>query len=295
VRKIIFKILRITGLPFLFRELWQKNRITILLFHDISAQSAEKVFKYLRSRYSLVDLNELVDRYEGNKLDGLPKKPLIITFDDGHLKNYDLLPVIQKYEIPVTIFLCASIVDTKRQFWFQFDNLTSPLQALKRIPNKERLQFLKRDGFDQEVEYNEVQALQKEHIEEMKDYINFQSHTLFHPILPFCTDQEAREEIVSSKSFLEEEYGLSINAISYPNGDYSERDIELSRQAGYKSGLTVDYGFNSSTTDPFRLKRLSVNDTEDLNELAVKASGLWGFFKTLNGIVQKAGYHRTTV
>ena len=68
---------------------------------------------------------------------------------------------------------------------------------------------------------------------------------------------------------------------SYPHGDYSDRDIELCRQAGYDCGITVDFGFNTVTTDRFRLKRLSVNDTDDLNELIVKASGLWQFVKTL--------------
>jgi hypothetical protein len=33
----------------------------------------------------------------------------------------------------------------------------------------------------------------------------------------------------------------------------------------------------------YRLKRIGVNDTDDLNELIVKSSGVWSFFKTRNG------------
>ena len=77
-------------------------------------------------------------------------------------------------------------------------------------------------------------------------------------------------------------------AIAYPNGDYSERDIELVKSAGYRCGVTVDYGFNTVKTDLFRLKRLSVNDTGNIDELAVKASGVWAFIKTRNG--RKQGY-----
>ncbi|HRV84191.1 MAG TPA: polysaccharide deacetylase family protein, partial [Saprospiraceae bacterium] len=77
-------------------------------------------------------------------------------------------------------------------------------------------------------------------------------------------------------------------AIAYPNGDYSDRTVEMSRNSGFQCGVTVDYGFNSMTSDPYRLKRLSINDTGDLNELIVKSSGLWGFLKTRNG--KKNGY-----
>jgi hypothetical protein len=56
----------------------------------------------------------------------------------------------------------------------------------------------------------------------------------------------------------------------------------------------VDYGFNTVNTDPFKLKRISVNDTDDLNELIVKASGVWAFIKTQNGRKQEFGYTKTT-
>ncbi len=83
----------------------------------------------------------------------------------------------------------------------------------------------------------------------MRKCVNFQSHTLFHPILPNCSDEEARIEIINSKKKLEIEYGLVINSIAYPNGDYSERDILLAKEAGYKCGITVDFGFNTINTD----------------------------------------------
>ena len=113
----------------------------------------------------------------------------------------------------------------------------------------------------------------------MKHYVNFQSHTQYHPILPKCNKREARKEIFGSKEILENKYGLKINSISYPNGNYSERDILLLKEAGYKCGITVDFGYNTIETDIFRLKRLDVNDTDDINELIVKASGVWQFFR----------------
>ncbi len=290
MRNIIYKVLRFSGLPYLFRELIQKDKVTILMFHDISKETAEKTFLYLLKKYNIIDLNEFIEAHELNDKNRIPKKALIITFDDGHIGNYELLSVIKKYKIPITIFLCSSIINTNRHFWFKFKNQSIGTEILKQKSNMEKLKILSKVDFKQEKEFDKPQALQKAQINEMKKYVNMQSHTMFHPILPKCDDEIARREIFNSKKDLEKKYNIKVNAIAYPNGDYSERDINLVKKAGYKCGITVDYGFNTLKSDLFRLKRLSVNDTTDLNELIVKSSGFWAFFKTRNGKMQNYGF-----
>jgi peptidoglycan/xylan/chitin deacetylase (PgdA/CDA1 family) len=288
--KMIFRIIRLSGLPFLFREILQKNKVSVLLFHDISKEIAGQTFNYLSKKYNIIHLNDFIEAIEKKDKNKIPKKALIITFDDAHIRNYEILPVIKKYNIPVTIFLCASIINTNRHFWFRFQNQLIPISILKDKSNKEKLDILSKMGFEKDKDFDKPQALQKSHIGEMKNYVNMQSHTLYHPCLPKCDNDEARTEIFNSKEILEHDYKLKINAISYPNGDYSERDILLAKEAGYKCGITVDYGFNTIKSDVFRLKRLSVNDTDDINELIVKASGVWAFFKTRNGRKQGFGF-----
>lgn len=288
MKNSIFKLLRFSGLPFFFREFIQKKKVSILLFHNIRKGDAEKAFAYLRRKYNIISLQQFIDAVHNNIK--LPPKALIITFDDGHISNYALLPVIQKYQIPVTIFLCASIVNTKRHFWFLHKPIVPIVEDIKKISNKLRLKKLEEHGFIQEEEHINQEALDKKQLDEMKEWVDFQSHTKFHPVLPQCTNAEAAEEIIGSKQILENDFQLSINTLSYPNGDYSERDILLAKTAGYICGITVDYGYNTIKTDLFRLKRLSVNDTGDINELVVKASGLWAFLKTRNGKKQSYGF-----
>lgn len=292
MNRIIFRLLRYSGLPIFFRELIQKNKVTILLLHDINRNTAEKVFTHLMKKYNIIELDEYIQAVNNNTR--LPQKSMIITFDDGHIQNYGILPLLKSLNIPVTIFLCASIVNTNRHFWFKYESSLLSIPALKTLSNKARIKALLNEGFKQDKDYNTAQALQKNHIEEMRELVNFQSHTLFHPILPKCNDNEAKEEILNSKISLEDDYGLNITAISYPNGDYSEREIRIAKEVGYKCGITVDYGFNTLTSDLFRLKRLSVNDTDDINELIVKASGLWAFLKTRFGHRQEYGYTNQT-
>jgi peptidoglycan/xylan/chitin deacetylase (PgdA/CDA1 family) len=277
MKEILFALIRYTGLPFCFREILQRNRLTIVLFHDISPKNAEIMFGYLKKNYSVISLQDFLDNYYA-KIWNFPKKPLIITFDDGNAGNYALLPVIKKLKIPITIFLCAGIINTKRHFWFNFRHPDHSFEDMKKMSNFNRLSLLKEAGFTPETEYDDVQALTKNEIEEMTPCIDFQSHTLFHPFLPKCAPEEAEKEIYGSKTLLENEFGLTINAFSYPNGYYSQRDIELCKKAGYTCGITLDVGYNTADTDIFRLKRLSVNDTDDINELAVKASGFWRWY-----------------
>jgi peptidoglycan/xylan/chitin deacetylase (PgdA/CDA1 family) len=288
MKNLIFKLIRYSGLPFFFREFIQKNKVSILLFHDISKDDAEKAFAYLSRKYNIISLQHYLDAV--HNATKLPSKSLIITFDDGHASNFDLLSVVKKYDILVTIFLCASIVNTNRHFWFLHEPVASMVEDLKKISNKKRLEKLTDYGFLQEEEHQHPEALSKEQIEEMSKWFDFQSHTKFHPVLPQCTNAEAADEIIGSKQILENDFLLNIHTLSYPNGDYSDRDIQLAKTAGYICGITVDFGYNTTKTDLFRLKRLSVNDTGDINELAVKASGVWAFIKTRNGKKQPYGF-----
>ena len=280
MKNVFFKLIRYTGIPFLFRELVQRNKVTILLFHDIDAGKADSAFRFIQKHYHVIGLQDYLKAVQSGSR--LPKKAVIITFDDGHISNYWLLPVIRQLQIPITIFLCSEIVGTKRHFWFNHcKELLPHREQLKKMPNAQRLEVLRQYGFEQTQEYDDVQAMSREQIGEMRPWVDFQSHTCFHPILPQCDDETARKEIALSKQRLENDYSLCVNTLSFPNGDYTERDIRLAKEAGYTCGITVDYGFNDRHTDLFRLKRISVNDARTYDELIVKSSGCYAFMKQL--------------
>jgi hypothetical protein len=175
----------------------------------------------------------------------------------------------------VTIFLCSRIIGTRRHYWFQSAAAAGRVEELKTVPDEERLSALRARGFEEDREYPERQALSLEEIEEMRDVVDFQSHTRLHPLLDQCSDERSREELVGSKTDLEA-LGLPIRVISYPNGNYTRREIEYAREAGYRCGVTVDFGFNAADEDLFRLKRICLPDDACVSEVLVKASGLWG-------------------
>lgn len=291
MKKLFYKILRYSGLVWLFREVIQRDKVTFLLYHDIGRDTAEKTFPWLAKHYNVIGLQDFVKACQHPNEHRLPKKALVITFDDGHVRNHQLLPVVQRMKLPVTIFLCSGIIDTNRHYWFTYKHPEISKGALKRASNRDRLRLLKNAGFTPEREFQTPQAMNRRQIEDLKPWFDLQAHTISHPCLPRCTDAEAREEIITSKQVLERDWGLKIDSIAYPNGDYSDRDIALAKEAGYQCGVTVDYGYNTTATDLFRIKRLSVNDTANIDELAAKASGAWQFFKTRNGLKQGYGWN----
>lgn len=278
-RKILFKSIRYTGAPFLIRETIQKKKVTIVLFHDIDLIKTEIHFRVLNEKYNIISLKEYFDAIENSSFKLLPPKSLIITVDDGLKNNYLLKSLLKEYNIPVTIFLCAGIVGTNKHFWFRHGLARHTIEKLKHLPNAQRLDFLKKYGYTDEKEFSDCQALSQAEIEDLINIIDFQSHTISHPILPKCTDEEAYKEITLSKKILEEHYNLEVYALSYPNGDYGEREILFAKKAGYRYGITLDAGYNDSKTDPFKLKRLSIRDGSDVDELIVKASGLWMYIR----------------
>ena len=274
IKKILFAVLRYTGLPLLFREVIQRNKVTILLFHDISRSEADLIFSSLIKKYNIISLDQYLTNINAGNKNSLPKKSAIISFDDGHIGNYDILPEVRKYKIPLTIFLCTEIINTKRHFWFHKQHPMVSKDKLKQLTDDERQQLLMEIGFKQNKENGSPEALSSDQIREMIPFVNFQAHSQYHPILTKCEYDRAKDEIFNSKKDLEESFQIKVNAFSYPNGNYSDREINLCKEAGYDCAITVDFGFNDEKTDPFRLKRLPVDGTDDVNELLVKASGL---------------------
>ena len=163
---------------------------------------------------------------------------------------------------------------------------------LKKLPDDERQQLLNEIGFKQYKENGSPEALSADQIIEMIPFVNFQAHSQFHPILTRCEYARAKDEIFNSKRDLEENFQINVNAFSYPNGNYSDREIELCREAGYDCAITVDFGYNDEKTNPFRLKRFPVDGTNDVNELLVKASGLSELLNVLTWQKPRTKYNK---
>ena len=111
-----------------------RGRVVILTYHRVVSdhmvrdehiqpgmyvrgQSFEAHITYLRKRFNIISLDELLDLWQTNRLKS-HRSYCVITFDDGWKDNYQFAyPVLMKYRIPATIFLATDFIGTARWFW----------------------------------------------------------------------------------------------------------------------------------------------------------------------------------
>ena len=274
LKEKVAQLIVATGIARLTRALLWRDRVAILLYHDPAPETLDKHLAYLAMICDLVTLEDL--RKPGN---GRPRAA--ITLDDGHAGNAQLLPVFIKHKVRPTIFLCSRIVGRPRRHWWLHPAAEEAgIERLKRQTNTQRLDELESRGFRQEEE-DHASGLSSEQIESMRSFVDFQSHTRFHPILTRCDDRECEKEIADSKCEIEAMLNVRCEHFAYPNGNYGAREIDLVRAAGYRTARTCDIGWNDHRSDPFRLKTIIVADDATTPWFALQLTGIPLFLKYL--------------
>lgn len=117
------------------------NRIPSLSI-DISQFEAQ--IRFLQEKFHVVSLYDVLRHYRSETR--LRSDSVAITFDDGFRDNYDLaFPILQKYEIPATIFVTTGFVGKSDLLWW--DKLFLQLDLLR---NNSLLGYL-RGGIDEKL------------------------------------------------------------------------------------------------------------------------------------------------
>lgn len=274
MKQSLARLIRFSGLPVLVRETICRKRATIVVYHDPAPEVFEAHLAYLVKRFRIIPLEQLVEAIEQRDWKRIPPKSLCITFDDGHRRNFELLDLVKKYKVPITGYVCSGIVDTMRHYWFL--DFADRADGFKSLPNQVRLQRMAAEnGYRPEADYADRQALSKDEMLEMGGHgVDFQSHTVFHPILVACSDEECWREVSESKRALEDLLGDPVDHFAYPNGDYGEREVAYMQQAGYRSARTVEAGWNGPETNLYALKSMVVSDNSSLEQMITQLHGL---------------------
>ena len=276
LKNVIASVIWLSGMPFLIREWLCRDKVAILMYHDAEPVVFRKHLAYLSRHYTIISLDKLVDAIYQSDFSQLPPKSVVITIDDGHAGNFALLPIFKAFGFRPTLYVCTQLINTHRHFWFNIAGISKrDKEQLKRTTNAERLARLKQAAdFEPEKEFPERQALNLVELTAMASHVDFQPHTQFHPILPQCTATECEQEILGSKRDLERLLGGTCNHFSYPNGDYSERELAVVTAAGFRSARTTDIGWNTVRTAPYQLKVIPMTDDAGPTLFRAELSGI---------------------
>lgn len=247
-----------------------KHFLTILIYHRIDPELFDDHIDFLERYFNIISLGDVLEAYSSGLGKKLPQNCLVITFDDGWKSNHQLLPVLKKHNIRIAIFLSAGLMNTNRKLWnFVVRDVDgAENDVLKNILNEEKDKILlEKYGHYPEKEYGLRSMLNFLEISEMRPYVDFQSHGMFHNVLPMCSNKELENEIVESKRALSELLNTEIYALAYPYNRVGEREMEVARAAGYRLGRVGWRGLNDLNDDPMILKAIAINDTSSVKDL----------------------------
>jgi peptidoglycan/xylan/chitin deacetylase (PgdA/CDA1 family) len=267
-----------------------------------TAEAFRDQVRYVRTHFDVLGQDRLLEA--AGRGFALGRASAIITFDDGYRDSFEIaFPILRDLGVPAFFFIPTGYIDRPRLPWWdriafilkhtRVDRLcldlphyikidlrrTGRLRAIMQvvIACREANDFEERAFFDHLESRAEFaansEALGRElfvtwdEIRRMRaSGMAIGSHTHTHPILGSISESDQREELVTSKTRLEEELDEPVKTIAYPVGTrraFNERTKSLARDTGYEVGFSAYAGINRpGRTDPFDVQRIPVELAE---------------------------------
>ncbi|KZD30747.1 Polysaccharide deacetylase [Bacillus cereus] len=253
-------IVLIGGIGFaIFSQGNKEQKVPVLLYHHLltekekdshpafknkgttlSVEQFEKQIKYLAdNNYHTITLKDLEEFTKGKK--SLPKKSILITFDDASKSNYVYAyPILKKYKMHAASFVVTSRLSDKEE---KFDSKT-------------------------------VQSLSKSEINKMQDVFEFGSHTnALHKL------EEGKAAILSKKGaeikqdISESQKILKTSYLSYPFGKYNENAIKALKECKFHMAFTNSRGYVNQESNMLKVSRFAISPETDIKEFSRIVAG----------------------
>ncbi len=232
--------------------------IPILMYHKIPSlelQSQHKIFvtkdkfrKHLQFfkllGFTTVTFSDL-KKFKSGKADfsQFPKKPLMLTFDDGYRDNLKhASPLLTEFGFKAQLFLLADAKIASNQ-WDH--SSTEPSHEI--ISGTDRQQW-KTSAFE------------------------IGSHGFSHQKITEMSETEARLELRGSKHDLEAEFNCEIPAYAFTYGDTNSEAAKWAFEEGYDYAVNTDSGGLNLEEDPFQIFRVNIFPDESVLSLWKKTS-----------------------
>lgn len=239
---------------------------------SINESLFEEHISVLSKKETLVTMDQMHEHLLGNSSSYV----VALTFDDGYKDNLNYaLPILEKYNVPATIYVTTSFPDGDTwTWWFEiwdyieknnyiklnfknverewdtstkkgknkcykfFDSFLISLKKEEQIILFESLTqtSMRKQNKDLFLNWGDLKILKKHPL------ITIGAHTHSHPNLSIMKDSEVLFEISYSKKLLENKLKQKIDHFAYPYGTLNEaanREYEFAKQLGFKTAVTT--------------------------------------------------------
>lgn len=220
---------------------------------------------------------------------GDARTSVIFTVDDGYADFVEIaLPVFKEFDCPVTVFVTPGIVSGDTWYWWDkldFCVRQSQLSSIRvETPNSVRqlsitddasrkqvtaqMRFVLRQASPREAEQQLANVADACEVElpprapsfyryltwqDMRsvesDMVRFGAHSMTHPMLSLCSDQQSEAEIKESLVQVRKELQYPSGVFCYPVGtrkDFGEREMRIAKEAGASAALAAEPGLIDS-------------------------------------------------
>ncbi|TAM42337.1 MAG: polysaccharide deacetylase family protein [Burkholderiaceae bacterium] len=258
---------------------------------ETDARRFTEVCGWLKSWFNVLPLDQAVSRL---KVGSLPARAACITFDDGYADNFQVaMPILQQHGLPATFFIATGFLDGGRM-WNDtiieaIRSATSPLldfsllnlgqhsigtlaerraaigaliDQIKYRPAAERIGVTEQIAQIARVQLPQGLMMTSQQVKLMHQVgMQIGAHTVSHPILAQLADDQAKDEIVKSKAFLEQLLDERVGLFAYPNGkpgeDYSPQTVGIIRSLDFDAAVSTQWGASKHGDDPMQIKRFT--------------------------------------
>jgi peptidoglycan/xylan/chitin deacetylase (PgdA/CDA1 family) len=280
----------------------------------VSLEVLRQQLQFLKTHYHVVHPEEFRAWVEHGT--SLPSRAVLVTCDDGLVNNLtDMLPVLRSEGASCLFFVTgASCGNSPGMLWYEelyhlmrtgplgkavlqlpLDEDDSPssetfqslwwstVRRASRMDARTRATWM--DLARSEAGWTERLCSEQRHrflsIAELTQLseagMSIGAHTLSHPVLSLCNEEEVRREIQQSKMDLERALGRTVWAFAYPFGNPStmgERERRLAREAGFACAFLNVERWDAAPSDAFALPRIHISQDTTLPEFAAHLSGI---------------------
>lgn len=225
------------------------RRLSILMYHRVGRFRPMKVHRanycdhrrfaaqmaFLRHfNFQVLSLDQALAGLRG--LQPLPKRALVLTFDDGYddFMTY-AAPVLADHGFPATVYAISGALGQQPR-WLQ----EAAGQPPARLMTPQQLRSLRAQG------------------------IGIGSHTASHLELRSAEPRHIRDELRTSKQQLEDLLGEPVEHLCYPFGGFNLTAVKIAAAVGYKSATTCLRGAATPADHPLILPRKAISFGDDL-------------------------------